>query len=127
MAEHTQVPRFDEGGWVKLARVAVGVSVALSLLTVAILIMADPPNQCPNWHLKNEHSSGLWEEVIMLTVPLNAFSCFIAVRWNWVVRTTIDREGKHGQTPFGHMAPPAIPVTFVLVPMCIMGAVASQF
>jgi hypothetical protein len=42
-------------------------------VTVAILLMADPPNQCPNWHLKNPHSTSLWQCVGMLTAPLNIF------------------------------------------------------
>lgn len=73
MTEHTQLPKFDDGNWVKVARLAVAANVVLSGVTVAILLMAEPPDQCPSWHLKNAHSTSLWEDVVMLTAPLNIF------------------------------------------------------
>jgi hypothetical protein len=73
MTEHTQPHKFNAGNWGQFARLAVAASVTLSAVTVAILLMADPPNQCPNWHLKNPHSTSLWQCVGMLTAPLNIF------------------------------------------------------
>jgi hypothetical protein len=96
MVEHTQLPKFDAGNWVKVARLAVAASVALSAVTVAILLMVDPPNQCPNWHLKNTHSTSLWENVVMFTVPINIFCCFMAVRWNRFARSAIESEARRG-------------------------------
>jgi len=110
-----------------VARIAVAVSVALSAVMVAILLFADPPNQCPNWHSKNAHSGSLWDGVFMLTVPLNILCCFIAVRWNWFAKKTIESEERQGGTLFGHMTPPAIPVTHVMVHVCIAMSLVSQF
>ena len=125
MVEHTQLPKFDAGNWVKVARLAVAASVALSAVTVAILLMVDPPNQCPNWHLKNTHSTSLWENVVMFAVPINIFCCFMAVRWNRFARSAIESEARRGL--FGHMTPPAIPVTHIMVHMCVVMSLASQF
>jgi hypothetical protein len=127
MAELTQLPRFDGGKWVKVARLVVAASLVLSVATVAILLIADPPKQCPNWHLKNTNLSSLWEAFVMLTVPLNIFGCFIAVRWNWVVRRAVESEGRQTGALFGHMAPPPVPISDMMVKMCIMNSVASQF
>ena len=125
MTEDPQLPRFDAGSWVTVARIAVAVSVALSAVMVAILLFADPPNQCPNWHFKNATSSSLWEDVVMLTAPLNIFSCFIAVRWNWVAQRAIESAGR---TLFGgHMTPPTIPVTHIMVHMCVATSLVAQF
>jgi len=60
MTRDTQLPKFDAGHWVKVARFAVAASAFLLAVTVAILLMFDPPNQCPNWHLKDTHSTSLW-------------------------------------------------------------------
>jgi hypothetical protein len=124
--EPAQLPKFDAGNWVKLARLAVAASMALSAATVAMLLTTDPPNQCPDWHLKNAHSTSLWEDVLVLTVPLNIFGCFIAVRWNWVARRAMESGGRQVRTLFGHMTP-TIPVAYVLVNMCVMNSLVSQF
>ncbi len=127
MTDHTQLPKFDDGNWVKVARLAVAASVVLSGLTVAILLMAEPPDQCPSWHLKKAHSTSLWEDVVMLTAPLNIFCCFIAVRWNWFARRAIESMDRQGGTLFGHMTPPAIPVTHIMVHMCVVMSLLSQW
>jgi hypothetical protein len=119
MTEHTQPPKFDAGNWGQVARLAVAASVTLPAVTVAILLMADPPNQCPDWHLKNAHSTSLWQCVGMLTAPLNIFCCFIAVRWNRFVRTAIESMDPRGEALFGRMTPPAIPVTHIMVHVCV--------
>jgi hypothetical protein len=43
MTGDTQLPKFDADNWVKVARFAVAASVVLSAVTVAILLMFDPP------------------------------------------------------------------------------------
>jgi hypothetical protein len=70
MTRDMQPPKFDEGNWVKVARSAVAASVVLSAVMVAILLMFDPPNQCPNWHLKNKYSTSLWAFLALWTTPL---------------------------------------------------------
>jgi hypothetical protein len=127
MTKHTQLPKFDAGNWGQVARLAVAPSATLSAVTVAILLMADPPNQCPNWHLKNAHSTSLWQRVGMLTAPLNIFCCFIAVRWNRFARTAIERMDRRGETLFGRMTPPAIPVTHIMVHVCVAMSLLSQW
>jgi len=116
MTGDTQLPKFDAGNWVKVARFAVAASVVLSAVTVAILLMFDPPNQCPNWHLKNAASTSLWELLALWTAPLIVFGCFVAVRWNWVARKAAETEG-----------PIIVPVTYVMIPMCVATSVLSQF
>jgi len=86
MTRDTQLPKFDAGHWVKVARFAVAASAFLLAVTVAILLMFDPPNQCPNWHLKDTHSTSLWTALAVCTTPLVVIGCFIAIRWNWVAR-----------------------------------------
>ncbi len=127
MTENTQLPRFDEGNWVKVARLAVAASVVLSLVTVAILLMADPPNQCPNWHLKDAHSTSLWDEIALWTVPLSFCSGFIAVRWNRVARSAAESARRQMQPLFfGSLTPPAIPVTQIMIHMCVVMSLVSQ-
>ena len=70
MIGDTQLPKFDADNWVKVARFAVAASVVLSAVTVAILLMFDPPNQCPNWHLKDAHSTPLWLFFAGWTMPM---------------------------------------------------------
>jgi hypothetical protein len=127
MTEHAQLPKFDAGNWVKVARLAVAASVALFAVTIAILLLADPPNQCPNWRLKNARSTPLWDDVVIFTAPLNILCCFIAVRWNWFARKITESEGRQGGMLFGHMTPPAIPATHVMVHMCVAMSLVSQF
>ena len=124
----TKPPEFDAGNWVKMARFAVAAGALLSTVTAAILLMVDPPKQCPNWHLSDEHSTPLWGMwatfVLFLLVP----ACFIAFRWNWVAR----RAAKHPRRKmlveglFGPMTPPAIPVTYVMVNLCVAASLLSQ-
>jgi hypothetical protein len=124
MTRDTQRLKFDGGNWVKVARFAVAASVVLSAAMVAILPMFDPPNQCPNWHLKDAASTSLWELLALWTTPLMVFGCFIAVRWNWVARKGAETDGRELPTSFGPMI---VPVTYVMIPMCVANSVLSQF
>jgi hypothetical protein len=122
-----QPPKFDEGNWAKVARFAVAAAVVLSTVMVAILLMFDPPNQCPNWHLKDKHSTSLWAFFALWTTPMVVTSCFIAVRWNSVAcRAALKLEEKVPTLFFGRVTPPAIAVTYVMVRMCIAMSVFSQ-
>jgi hypothetical protein len=124
----TQPPQFDTGNWVKMARFAVAAGMLLSAVTAAILLMVDPPKQCPNWHVDDKHSTSLWETwavfVLLFLVP----ACFIAFRWNWFAR----RAAKHQRRKmlfailFGPMTPPVIPVTYFMVIACVAGSLLSQ-
>ena len=124
MTRDTQLPKFDAGNWVKVARFAVAASVVLSAVIVAILLMFDPPNECPNWHLKDAASTPLWALLAMWTTPMIVFSCFIAVRWNWLARKAAETDGRELPSPVG---PVTVPVTYVMVPMCLWTSLLSQF
>jgi hypothetical protein len=127
MTTDAQRRNFDEGNWVKVARFAVAASVVLSAVMAAILLMFDPPNQCPNWHLKDKNSISLWAFLAVWTTPLVLSGCFIAVRWNWVARrAALKLEEKVPTLFFGPVTPPAIPVTYIMVRMCIVMSVLSQ-
>ena len=55
----------------KLARAVVALSVLVWIVMVAILLLAPSPSQCPDWHLKNAHSTSLWILLLGLGGPLN--------------------------------------------------------
>jgi hypothetical protein len=116
-----QPPEFDAGNWVKIARFAVAASAVLSAVTVAILLMVDPPSQCPGWN-------SLWEMVALLSAPLLAVTGFAAIRWNWVARkaATYQRRRMLLERLFGPMTPPAIPMTYFMVNMCVAGSLFAQ-
>ncbi len=128
MTIDTQPPEFDTGNWVKMARFAAAAGTFLSIVMAAILLMVDAPKQCPNWHLNDGHSTPLWQMwatfVPLLLVP----ACFIAFRWNWVAR----RAAKYQRRKLlierlsGPITPPAIPVTYFMVILCVVGSLLSQ-
>jgi hypothetical protein len=123
-----QPPEFDTGNWVKIARFAVTAGTLLSTVMAAILLMVDPPKQCPNWHLNDKHWTPLWEMwatfVLLFLVP----ACFIAFRWNWVARKAAKHQRRKLliESLFGPMTPPAIPVTYFMVIVCVAGSLLSQ-
>jgi hypothetical protein len=124
MTGDTHLPKFDAGGWVKVARLAVAASVVLSAVMAAILLIFDPPNQCPNWHLKDPASTSLWGLLALWTTPPIVFGSFIALRWNWVAQKVAETDGPEELTPFG---PVTVPVTYVMVPICVATSLLSQF
>ena len=121
MTTNVQPPEFDAGNWVKMARFAVAAGVVLSATTVAILLIVDPPKQCPSW-------TPLWEMLAMLSAPLLAITGFVAIRWNWIAQ----RAAKHQRRRllierlFGPITPPAIPATYFMVHLCVAGSLLSQ-
>jgi hypothetical protein len=117
----TQPPEFDAGSWVKMARFAVVAGVVLSTATVAILLMVDPPKQCPNW-------TPLWEMLAVLSAPLLVIAGFVAIRWNWVAQRAAKHQGRRMlfEWLFGPMTPPAIPVTYFMVRLCVAGSLLAQ-
>jgi len=121
-------PEFDAGNWVKMARFAVAAGTLLSAATAAILLTVDPPKQCPNWHLSDKHSTSLWGMWATLVLFFLVPTGFIAFRWNWVAR----RAAKHRRRKmlverlFGPMTPPAIPVTYFMVNVCVAASLLSQ-
>jgi hypothetical protein len=124
-----QPPEFDRGNWVKMARFAAAAGTLLSTVTAAILLMVDPPKQCPNWHLNDVHPTSLWGMWTALVLFVLAPACFFAFRWNWVAR----RAAAHKRRKllieylFGPMTPPAIPVTYITAILCVAGSLLSQF
>jgi hypothetical protein len=124
----TQPPEFDGGNWVRMARFAATVGTLLSTVTAAILLIVDPPKQCPNWHLNDGHSTSLWGMWATLVLLFLIPACFIAFRWNSVAR----RAAKHQRRKmlverlFGRMTPPPIPVTYFMVNVCIAASLLSQ-
>ncbi len=106
----------DPDNWVKIARLSVGASAALIVVTIGILLFVKPPNQCPYWH-------GLWELVIFWGIPVTIAPSFIVIRWNWFARRMTEKpEGLF----FAPRAAPPVPVTFIMTCMCVAGALVSQ-
>jgi hypothetical protein len=117
-----QLPKFDANNWIKIARYAGAASAVLWATMVAILLVFDPPNQCPDWHLKDAASTSVWA-LMAVTAPFVVFSGFIAIRWNWVARKAAETEGRELPTPFGLVT---VPVTYVMVPVCVATSLFSQ-
>ena len=128
MTTDAQPPEFDSGNWVKIARFATAAGMLLSTVTAVILLMVDPPKQCPNWHLNDVHSTSLWGMWATFVLIFLAPACFIAFRWNWVARraATHQRRKLLIERLFGPMTPPTIPVTFIMVILCVAGSLLSQ-
>ena len=124
----TQPPEFNGGNWVNMARFAAAAGTVLSTVTAAILLMVDPPRQCPNWYLNDGHSSSLWGMWATLVLLFLIPACFIAFCWNWIARkaATYQRRKLLIESLFGPMTPPAIPVTYIMVILCVAGALLSQ-
>jgi hypothetical protein len=124
-----QPPEFDTGNWVWMARFAAAAAMLLSIITAAILLMADPPKQCANWRLNDVHSTPLWELWVACVLVFLVPACFIALRWNWVVQSAVKQQKRKFliERLFGPMTPPPIPVTYVLVILCIAVSLVSQF
>ena len=123
-----QPPEFDGGDWVKMARFAAAAGTLLSTVTAAILLMVDPPKQCPNWYLNDGHSTSLWGMWATLVLLFLISACFIAICWNWTARkaATYQRRKLLIESLFGPMTPPAIPVTYIMVILCVAGSLVSQ-
>ena len=121
MTTDAQPPEFDAGNWGKMARFAVAAGVVLSAATVAILLMVNPPKQCPSW-------TPLWQMLAVLSAPLLAMTGFVAIRWNWVAREAAKHQRRTMlfERLFGPMTPPAIPATYFMLSLCVAGSLLSQ-
>src|SRR5216684_7638213 len=117
MVEHTQLPKFDAGNWVKVARLAVAASVALSAVTVAILLMVDPPISVQTGTSRTHTRLRCGRTSLCLRCP----SIFFVVSWPFVGTGSREAQlrAKRDEGLFGHMTPPAIPVTHIMVHMCV--------
>ena len=100
----------------KLARTAILIALLLSAMTVAVLLLIDPPVACPGWHLRDASSTSLWLALAVWTAPILAFNCFIVVCWDWFLQMMIKSDYSA-----------VVPTEYVLIRMCILGAAASQF
>jgi len=127
MTTGAQSPEFDAGNWVKMARFAVAAGAVLSAVTAAILLIVDPPKQCPSW--TPPRGNPLWEIWATFVPVFLVPACFIAFRWNWVARRAAKHRGRKMlfETLFGPRTPPAIPVTYFMVNFCVAASLASQF
>jgi hypothetical protein len=99
----------------KLARAAILIALLLSAMTVAVLLVFDPPVSCPGWRLHGPSLTSLWQLLAVWTAPILVFHCFIVARWDWWLRRMAERESSV-----------LLPNEYLLVRMCIVGAVTSQ-
>jgi hypothetical protein len=115
MAIDPQLPDFDAGNWFNVAKCALAASVVLAAAMTAVLLIFDPPAQCPDWRFGKTHATSLWEMLALWTMPVLVFNCFIVLRWNWFARKAAETA-----------RPMAAPVTYIMTRMCLLGAVAAQ-
>jgi len=101
--------------WYHLARLAVAASVLLALTLAAVLLLVEPPQQCPDWRLPGKHSMPWWLFFIW-TAPLLAGLSFIVARWQWVLRKAIESVDY----------PVAAPLAYTLVMTVLVGCAMSQ-
>src|SRR5215475_8843583 len=99
----------------ELARATTLVALLLSVVAVAVLLLFDAPVTCPGWHLPPSQAS-LWLLLAGWTAPILAFNSFIVARWDWCLRKMAEKESSL-----------LVPNEHILVRMCVVGAVASQF
>jgi|SRR5215471_1275964 len=117
MTRDQQLPVFDAGSRLKTARLAVAACVVLSAVTVAVLLIVDPPRQYPNWHLKDLNDESLWALMAALTAPSLGYCCLVVFCWNWFARAAAKRE-----TPDvvpSSVGPITLPVTWVAIRVCV--------
>jgi hypothetical protein len=100
--------------WVRVGRAAVAISAILWVATALVLLLADPPNQCPGWHLKNHHSS-LWVTLLAFGLPWNLIGCLFAIRAEWALRKMIESEQL------------VVPATHTFVSLCLLNSATAQF
>jgi len=84
----------------KLARAAILIALLLSAVTVAALLLFDPPVACPGWHVRDLSLTSIWLLLAVWTAPY------------WLA------EGNSS---------PLVPNEHILARMCVVRAVASQF
>jgi hypothetical protein len=101
--------------WHRLAWLAVTASVVQGAILVAVLLFVEPPQQCPNWHLPDEHLTPLWLPFLVFTVPLIAALIFMVACWKWLIRKAIE------STDYAN----TIPVPYVLAITVMWGCVMS--
>jgi hypothetical protein len=121
MTGDPKLPRFDQGPYVKFARFSVAASVIVAAITAVVLLTANPPTQCPSWHLPGGARTSMWVLLAGWTTPFLAVGCLCAICWNWVIRQMIREE------ELGRATPQGVPLDYILINMCIFLACFSQF
>jgi hypothetical protein len=121
MTGDPQLPRFDQGPYVKFARLSIVASVTVAAITALTLLTVKPPTQCPRWHLPDGANTSMWVLLGGWTTPFLAGGCFFAICWNWVIRRMITEEER------GRARPQGVPLDYILIHMCVAIAVFSQF
>ena len=63
-----------------------------------------------------------------LSAPLLVMTGFVAIRCNWVARSAAKHQRRRllFERLFGSMTPPAIPVIYIMVRLCVAGSLLSQ-
>ena len=97
----------------KVCRLAVALALLLSATTAAVLLIFNPPTQCPGWHLRDGASTSLRVFLAGWTAPLLAYNYAIVLRWDWFVRKFAEGNS-------------TMPAEYILTRMCVLGCVASQ-
>jgi hypothetical protein len=97
----------------KVCRLAVTLALLLSATTAAVLLIFNPPTQCPGWHLRDGASTSLRVFLAGWTAPLLAYNYAIVLRWDWFVRKFAEGNS-------------TMPAEYILTRMCVLGCAASQ-
>ena len=108
-------PSLHAARWYRICRLAVACCVLLSVILVAVLLLVDPPRQCPGWHLPDRRSTSLWLPLLWSMLVL-AGLLFMIIRWDWLIEKAI-ASVDHPRTT---------PVTYTLVATVLGGCAMSQ-
>ena len=100
----------------KVCRLAITLALLLFATTAAVLLIFDPPKQCPAWRLslRDGASTSLWFLLAGWTAPALAFNGAIVLRWDWFVRKVSKSDNL------------TVPAEYLLTQMCLLGCVTSQ-
>jgi len=92
----------------KVCRLAITLALLLSAATASVLLIFNPPKQCPGWHLRDGASTSLWLFLAGWTAPVLAYNCAIVLRWDWFVRKFVESDS-------------TMPAEYILTRMCVLG------
>lgn len=109
-------PDLSMDRWIVIARFAVAATALLAIAFVAVVLFAEPPKQCADWHLPDAHSTPIWLPFLM-TVPLLVGLTFVVIFWPWVLRKAIASVDY----------PTSVPIPYTLVATVFAGCAFSQF
>src|SRR4051794_23550198 len=99
----------------RTARMAIAASSLAFVILVAVVLVVEPPQQCPNWHLPDQRSTSMLVPILWSSLVLSGL-IFIGVRWCWFIRRAIESVD----------SPTMMPVPYVLMMAVLMGCGMSQ-